>query len=75
MQQWERENAVCVTSKTLKGPQMDKVIRLCGLSTAKLTNPQRRLLLVSLRDHELPVEPIKVVDELVHKHNLPITGS
>ena len=71
VQQWERENAVVATSKTLKGPQLDKLIRLCGLGTTKLTNPKRRILIASLRKHELPLEPGKVNDELVNKYNLP----
>ena len=75
LQQWERENAVLVTSKTLKAPQLDKAIRMCGLGTSNLTNPKRRILLASLRTHELPREPVKVNDELVKKYNLPISGS
>ncbi len=63
-----------VVSTSLKRKQLEEVVRLCGLSPAKLDIPKLRTVLQSLRRHQLPVDPKMVSDELVHTHKVSIAG-
>ena len=75
LEEWERENKTLVSSKTLKAPDMAKLLKMCGLGCSKANVRTRRAMLASCRRHKLPVDNQMVIDSLVNEHNQRISGS
>ena len=73
--EWERETKILVSSKTLKAPDMAKLLKKCGLGCSKVNVSTRRTMLESCRRHKLPVDKQMVIDSLVNEHNERISGS
>ena len=72
--QWERQNSV-VTSKTLKRKELQGAVKMCGLSPAKLSVTHLRILLTSLRQHQLPTCAKTVDFALVNTYGENISGT
>ena len=75
LSQWEKEQEVAVTARSLKRAQLEKALRKCGLSPSKVSIAHLRLLLSSLSRVKLPREPSAVADELTNKYGKKINGS
>ena len=73
--EWERQNKVTVSSKSLQAPQLAKLLKMCGLGASKLSVKKRRILLLSCRRHNLPVDATLVAESLARDFNQPTNGS
>ena len=76
--QWEKTENTFVTDPGIKKPQLAKLLRMCGLSAQKHKVTRIRLVLASLKNHKLPLDPKTLTDDLKerpHASGAPRVGA
>lgn len=71
---WEKTHGSTVTAKQHKGAILKDLIRVCGLSTSKLSVADLRIMLTSLKKTKLPTSPDEVQRVLKDVYKVPASG-